>query len=344
VNLFALRPVLLLSLFLLQAPIVVAAEVRVASVQFDSLDGEFDKNLAQVAKYVRRASAQGADITLLPEFALIGYNLSAEIWSSAEPAHGPTLRALSTLAIDTQMYIGTSFLEVKGDRFFNTFLLVGPNGSVAGTVRKQVPAGAEGYFFEGHTNHHVIDTPLGKIGVGICQETYRCFLPQQLHEGDADFVLMPFSYPDLARAGGLASPKGRYIAQWYANQLGVPVVTSNKTGPWPQVGGAFFPGYSAAVGSDGQILTELADEPGILVANLTLNRSSKSTPTADCIGPFLRELTLGSWLQKRITWASIWLAELFDANPDDQIHSAYLASEKRRAAAAKFSEGAMNSQ
>jgi len=328
----------LVMLCLFQLPSVLANDIRVATIQFASVDGGFETNLAEVQRYVRRAKSEGAVLALLPELALIGYKLSEEIWTSAEHAGGPTQQALSTLAKENDMYIGTSFLEVKGERFFNTFILVNPRGNLVGSVRKQVPAGAEGYFFEGYTNKHIIDTPLGKIGIGICQETYRCFLPQLLHDGDADFVLMPFSYPDLSQVEGLESPKGTYIAQWYADQLGVPIVTSNKTGVWPMIDGAFFPGLSAAVNGNGQILGELESNPGVLVVDLSLDDSAKVKPTATCIGPFLKELTLGSWLEKRITWASIWLAESFNADPDAEIHAVYIASEKRRTAALKHSQ------
>lgn len=105
---------------------------------------------------------------------------------------------------------------------------------------------------------------------------------------------------------------------------------------WPQVDGAFFPGFSAAVGGDGQILGELSSEPSVLVVDIKLDSSFKSKPTAECIGPYLQELTLGSWLETRITWASIWVAEVFGANLDDKIHAAYLASVNRRAAATKI--------
>lgn len=328
------RFLILLSIFCTSA--AYAAELRIATVQFESVDGEFSTNLDEVTKYVLLANEQDAKIVLLPEFSLIGYTLSADIWALAEPAGGPTEKALATLALQTGMYIGTSFLEVDGEDFYNTFILIAPNGGVAGQVRKQVPAGAEGYFFRGQTNHHVIDTPLGNIGIGICQENYRCFLPQQLYAGGADIVLMPFSYPDLSQAGGLGSPEGSYIASWYANQLGIPVVTSNKTGNWPQVAGAFFPGLSAAVNGDGEVLGVLNDLPGVLVVDVSLDSTIKKEPIAECIGPFLKGLTLGSWVEKRVTWATIWIAGLFDANPEDEIQTAYQSNPNRRAAALRF--------
>lgn len=197
--------------------------VNVATIQFESLDHAFDENLRRATALVRQAKEKHADLDL---------------------------------------YIGTSFLEVHGEDFYNTFFLATPDGSVAGWVRKQVSAGAQGYFFRGDTGDHTIDTPLGRIGVGICQENYRCFLPRQLHQQRAQLLLMPYSYPDLSEAGGLMSPSGAYVAGWYARHLGIPVITSNKTGVWPQVEGAYFPGASAIVDRQGMTIVELDDRPG----------------------------------------------------------------------------------
>jgi len=318
---------------ILQALSICALEVRVATVQFRSIDGAFYKNLAVATEFIDIAHEREAKIVLLPEFALIGYQLSPDLWSLAELANGRTVQAISKLAQQHGMYIGTSFLEVDGEHFFNTFFLSGPYGKVLGRVKKQVPAGAEGYFFQGESGGHVIQTALGKIGIGICQENYRCFLPSHLYAGGADFVLMPFSYPDLSQSGGLESPKGSYIATWYANQLSIPIVTSNKTGSWPQIEGAYFPGYSTIVNGSGQKLGELDDKPGVLIADISLIADMKSAPDAQCIGPYLMDLTIGSWFEKRVTWAGIWIADLFGMNPDEELHEAYLASPGRRAAA-----------
>lgn len=114
-----------------------AAELRVATVQFESVDGEFSRNLAEAKKYILIAQEQEAKIVLLPEFSLIGYTLSADMWDFAEPTGGPTEKALSVLAQQTGMYIGTSFLEVDGEDFYNTFILVAHHGGVAGQVRKR---------------------------------------------------------------------------------------------------------------------------------------------------------------------------------------------------------------
>ncbi|MEM7017070.1 MAG: carbon-nitrogen hydrolase family protein [Pseudomonadota bacterium] len=303
--------------------------MKVATIQFESLDGEFDINLERAKTLLEQASQQGADIALLPEFSLIGYMLSFEVWQHAELFNGRTVQEFSGLAKSLAMYIGTSFLEADGDDFYNTFFLAGPTGEITGIVRKQTPANAEGYFFRGEANEHFIDTSLGRIGIGICQENYRCFLPELMHRNNVDIMLMPYSYPDMSKAGGIPSPKGSFVAAWYARQLGVPVVTSNKTGPWPQVKGAYFPGASAIVDTDGTALGELSNVPGMLMIGIELDEHKKRAPVVRCVGPYIKDLTLGSWFKRRLTWGSIWFAKLIGKDPDDVIHQHYLNNKKR---------------
>ncbi|MEM7079647.1 MAG: carbon-nitrogen hydrolase family protein [Pseudomonadota bacterium] len=319
---------------LLMLSITVDADtLRVASIQFESIDGAFDQNLQSATRLIRQAKARGAELALLPEFSLIGYTLSEDMWRHGEKMGGPTQAALAALAISNGMYLATTLLEVDGEHFFNTFVLLGPDGDLLGAVRKQKPAGAEGYFFRGDDNPHTIPTPLGRIGVGICQENYRCFLPQELHTMDADLVLMPFSYPDLSASGGLGSPAGAYIASWYATQLGIPVVTSNKTGTWPQVEGAYFPGASTIAQAGGTIAGELDANPGVLVVDITLDETQKRAPSMACVGPFIQDLTLGSWLEKRLTWIMIWIYGVFGVNPEAEVERSYADNHNRRAAA-----------
>ena len=107
---------------------------------------------------------------------------------------------------------GTSFLEAAGQDFYNTFVLVGPSGVEAGRIRKQTPAVYEPWFFRGEVGSHVIRTPLGTIGVGICNDGHRSYLPSLLQRGGADLVLHA---PLLA-----ASDQGR----WRNQRAGYPTL------------------------------------------------------------------------------------------------------------------------
>ena len=143
-------------------------------------------------------------------------------------------------------------------------MLTAPSGEEVGRVRKQIPAGPEGYFFRGDVGPHVISTAIGKIGVGICAENYYCFAASQFLKDSADFIVMPHSSPDMSNSGGLPSPPGTHIASWYAKKLGVPVAMVNKVGrsykPPPNEINGVFPGRSAIIDSDGTVLQSM---PGL---------------------------------------------------------------------------------
>jgi N-carbamoylputrescine amidase len=94
----------------------------------------------------------------------------------------------------------------------------------------------EPWFFRGETGSHVIRTEIGVIGVGVCNDNHRSYLPTLLHDGGADIVLMPHCWPLPSSAGGAVSQAD--IDRWrriqaglaplYARLLGVPAVFVNK--------------------------------------------------------------------------------------------------------------------
>ena len=145
-----------------------------------------------------------------------------------------------------------------------------PDGAEADRVRKAVPAEAEAYFFRGYDNPHVIDTSIGRIGIGICAENYYCQLPTQLIRRSADLILMPHSAPHMSRSGGLPQPPGTRLASWYAKKLGIPVAMVNKVGrsykPPPNEISGFFPGLSAIVDSEGTVKRSMDDKEGVSVS------------------------------------------------------------------------------
>ena len=142
---------------------------------------------------------------------------------------------------------------------------------------------------------HVIETELGRIGVGICYENLlydqMCFL-QRAH---VDLVLSPF-------AGGRPKPfipgdikrfdkmliNSRAI---FSRTLGVPIVMANQTGPLEtELPGhlpylkSSFPGLSCIVDADGTVKQELGDEEGVIVSDVCLGGDCKpGSPPRNCL-------------------------------------------------------------
>jgi N-carbamoylputrescine amidase len=275
--------------------------LRVAIVQMASANHDIAGNLARAEAYAGQAVRRGARLVLFPEMMPSGYSLWYDVWDAAEPSDGPSSRWLAATSKRLGAWIGTSFLEASGDDFFNTFVLTGPDGAEAGRIRKQVPADAEAYFFKGEIGSHVIETAIGRIGVGICAENYYCFLANQMSERQVDFVLMPHSAPDSSASGGLPAAPGTHLALWYARRLGVPVAFVNKVGAWttrtlnppPVETHGFFPGRSCIVGGDAAVLVEMDGKPGVGVADLTLDPARKAPPGVVCSGVGIAELAIG---------------------------------------------------
>jgi len=142
--------------------------IRVAAVQMVSENGQVSNNLNHATTLIEKASQEGAQLVVLPEFMPTGYLLGEDIWEAAELGGGPTVTWLKQNSKRLGIWIGTSFLEADGDDFFNTFVLTDPFGEVAGKIRKQTPAIWEAYFFRGESSTHFIDTSLGKVGVSTC--------------------------------------------------------------------------------------------------------------------------------------------------------------------------------
>lgn len=266
--------------------------LTVAAVQMESGNGMVEANLERATGFAEKAASLGAELVVFPEFMPTGYIFSKEMWDSAEPSDGPTSRWLAETAKRLGVWLCTSFLEARGEDFINTFVLVDPAGEEAGRVWKRTPAAVEACFFKGVEGSHVIDTALGRIGVGICIENQRSCVVDELYSRSADIVLMPHSAPEATpivlvpdRIFARYALVLRDLPERLARQLGVPVVYVNKSGPFksPMPGLFFyrqdsrFPGESAIVDSDGRVLSRLGHEEGIAVGEVTLDPERKAT-------------------------------------------------------------------
>jgi N-carbamoylputrescine amidase len=271
--------------------------LRIAIVQMQSISHDIDGNLKRATTFAETAASRGAKLVLFPEFMPTGAYLAADTWDSAEPGNGKTVKWLKSTSGRLHVWLGAGFFEADGEDFYDTFVLTTPEGKEAGRVRKQVPAESEAYFFRGYAGSHLIDTEIGKIGVGICAENYYCAFASRMLSQSADLILMPHAAPDMSESGGLPSPPGTRIASWYAGKLGVPVAMVNKVGrsykPPPNEIKGFFPGLSAIVDSDGTVRQSMDDKEGIGIADVTMDPSRKSGSSSVCTGVGIAELAVG---------------------------------------------------
>jgi N-carbamoylputrescine amidase len=119
----------------------------------------------------------------------------------------------------------------------NVFRLYGPDGALTGQVPK---FHAETYFFRPvRSAHPYIDTPLGRIGVGICADNHYVAFARRMQAAAVDLMIMPHAWPGPTHAAGPVSQAdvdaahqyARDMAPLYARLLGVPALFVNQVGP-----------------------------------------------------------------------------------------------------------------
>lgn len=275
---------------------VTTRRLKVAAVQVTSIDGAPERNLANAARHVEAAASSGAELVLCPEFLAPGYVYEESIWSSAEPRGGLTESWLSALGRKHGIVIGATFLEAEGDDFYNTFSLFGPRGELLGRVRKQSLPFFEGWFFSPCPLPKVIDSPMGRIGVGICNDNQTAELLRHLAAERPDLLLMPHSAPSPL---GIATTILRVVMESqlqstpprWARALGVPVVMANKVSTaiaHTRIPIATFlrvpirfRGFSSICASDGAVVARLVDREGVVLADVNLDPERKR----DCSAP-----------------------------------------------------------
>lgn len=260
--------------------------LRLAVVQAPGAPGAGHLNL--VGDLVRQAAAQGAELVLLPELFSSPFHFDPAVWQWATPRDGEIEQFLRATAREAGVYLGGSYLEVRGEDFFNTFALASPAAEIVGRVGKAHPCSLERCIFAPSPGPQVIATELGRVGVAICYDnTIRAVADRLLGEAP-DLWLMPMSAPLLPYSLSGKAGVARYLRDLrdspagMARHFGIPVALANKFGPWqapmpgwfPKVS-SHFPGASRIVDSDGGERAVAADAVGVCVADVTLDPARK---------------------------------------------------------------------
>ena len=169
---------------------------RVAAIQAPSEFGKPTINRDRFATLVREAAKGGAAVVVLPEAAITGYmpydikttwrvgkaKLSDGLVGRypsgvAEAVPGPSTQFFSPIAKELGIYLTVPLLEIdrKTGRYYNTSVLLDPEGRIAIHYRKRNPWpwAERGWASEGTVGNPVIDTPYGRLGLLICFDIHQ---------------------------------------------------------------------------------------------------------------------------------------------------------------------------
>jgi predicted amidohydrolase len=160
--------------------------VTIATVNFSPVFGEPKATLEKMVSNIEEAAAQGADLVVFPELALLGCGGCAECakvggpckkhTALAETVPGPSSLALLALARKHDLYIVFGLHEQDAHdptKLYNAAAVVGPEG-VLGSYQKvhlgEPPWVTEGLVFQPGTSLPLFPTRFGPMGVQICYD------------------------------------------------------------------------------------------------------------------------------------------------------------------------------
>lgn len=173
-------------------------KVRVAALQIEVPDSESkEQRLQRVSGMID--ALPDVDLILLPEIWDVGYFSFDGYAAGAEPACGPTARAMSQAARTKNAYVvAGSFVEREGDNLYNTTLLFDRQGEVIATYRKMHLFGYgsdETKLLTPGMEVVTAPTDFGTVGLSTCYdlrfpELYRA----QVDQG-AEYFLIVSAWP-----------------------------------------------------------------------------------------------------------------------------------------------------
>lgn len=265
-----------------------------AVVNFQATWGDPAANIASMTDYIYEAATQGAKLIVFPELAVTGYTASddSDTWdyqmpiAYAQTTSGSTATTFSALAQELDMWIIYGATETySSTQAYNAAFICSPDGSVE-TYRKIAPV--EGAWCQAGSEPLVIDAgDLGRIGIGICIDTY-CHpeLGQYYASQGCDLFV------NLTASSVYYSQSNDDAWLWYytsrleslAAQSGLYIASANLV---DSCGGYDFPGGSAFVtpnttatvttGDAGIVYSQIMDD----LPSLIINTDTYSTWYAD---------------------------------------------------------------
>lgn len=183
--------------------------LKVASLSIFPEKWNKEANADKIGAMVRKAAQQKAELVITPEGVLEGYvvneviraesgeekeKLTKRFLEVAEPMDGPYIKQFSQLADELDIYLILGFLELEGDKTYNTAALLNQEGKVEGKYRKT-------HFHQGYkvnppgytpgNSYPVFEIASIKTGMMICFDRQLPEPARQLRLNGADLIICP---------------------------------------------------------------------------------------------------------------------------------------------------------
>lgn len=176
--------------------------MRLSLIQMNSRTAARDENVNRAAEFVTQAAGTGAELVVLPELFHCEYFPQYRDYAYmdyAESDTGYTVCCMRGLAQTLHIWVVSTIFEMeRPGLYYDTAMLINPEGEIAGKYRKVHPAAMlslEKIYFRGGSSFPVF--PIGEwtVGFSICYdnlfpESCRC-----LALNGAELIIAPYATP-----------------------------------------------------------------------------------------------------------------------------------------------------
>ena len=230
--------------------------IRVGYYQFRPIFGKVAHNRKKVIQTLRNISA---DLIVLPELAFTGYYFRdrEEVKLLAEDLkNSPTVDVLKSLCHQKNFYIVTGFAEKYLDKYFNSALLIGPEGLLQSYRKLHLFYKEKEWFDRSEQELQVTEIRGIKIGMMVCFDWFFPEVMRILTLKKADIICHP---------SNLVLPfcQDAMITRCLENN--VFAITANRFG-WDKRshGNLHFTGKSQIVGPNGNIINRSCSQREVI--------------------------------------------------------------------------------
>jgi len=262
---------------------------------------EKEANVERACQFIDKAAKGKPDLIVLPEFfntVYFGQYRDYRYVAWAERDDGYTMTRVKEKAVQHGVYlIATIFEEEAPGVYFDTAMVIDPQGQIMGKYRKTHPAAyrsLEKIYFRYGTKYPVFPIHDWRVGMVIC---YDLFFPESarcLAVNGAELIVAPFCEPVLflteastnipTLSGEKAIDKASWLDLWRVRMRmrAIENVTylaaCNHAGREDQV---VYAGGSCIVDPKGNIITEAGEDEKIITTELDrplFVRARQNTP------------------------------------------------------------------
>ena len=162
---------------------------KICAVQFKTCT-DFNKNIARVEQFFKKANKNNCDIICFPEIFLTG---PFKKWRYSEKIPLQSKKLFSNLSKEYSIFsVMGSIIERINNNFYNISYLFDNKGNIIGNYKKNhLVQKSEAKYLKAGNEISVFKTKIGNIGIQICRDLLYPEITRKLMLKNADIVFCP---------------------------------------------------------------------------------------------------------------------------------------------------------